>query len=252
MMATHGVEGKRVFITGGARGLGAGYAKHLASKGARVVIADINEAGVQSMAETIAKNGGDVKALHVDVTSEESVASAIDAAKLHYDEIDVLLNNAGGAFTFQSAAEVSLEDWNRTIALCLTGTWLCARAVIPGMKSAGYGRIINIVSTTIERGMPAMMAPYIASKGGVAALTRVLARELGEFGITVNAISPGTFIADHGEELLESAQQIMTEQCIPRLGVPEDLVGAAEFFASDASSYITGQILNVDGGWTMR
>ncbi|MEW5420578.1 SDR family NAD(P)-dependent oxidoreductase [Amorphus sp. 3PC139-8] len=246
------MQGKKVFITGAARGLGAAYAKHFAANEAHVIIADINESGAQNMADAIAKEGGTVMALPIDVTDESSVGAAIEAARSQFGGVDVLINNAGGAFTDTPAEEVSLADWNKTLALCLTGTWLCSRAVIPSMKAARAGRIINTVSTTTDRGFPTLMVPYIAAKGGVATLTRALARELGEFGITVNAISPGMFVADHGEAHVPLAKKIMTEQCIPRLGIPEDLVGAAEFLASDASSYVTGQIFNVDAGWTMR
>lgn len=243
---------KVVFITGAARGLGAAYARHLASIKARVIIADINETGGKSVAESITGKGGTALSLPIDVTDEASVESAFDAARSRFGSIDVLINNAGGAFSYGPAESVSLQDWNRTVALCLTGTWLCSRAVIPGMKSARSGRIINITSSMMDRGLPTFMAPYIAAKGGIATFTRALARELGPFGINVNAVSPGMFVADHGEAMVARAEQIMTEQCIPRLGVPEDLVGAVAFLASDAASYITGQILNVDAGWALK
>jgi 3-oxoacyl-[acyl-carrier protein] reductase len=251
-MEIEDMQGKVIFITGSAQGLGEAYAAHLASLKAYIVVADINEGGAQRVAQDITQRGGSAMALAMDVTDEASVARAIASASDKFGPIDVLINNAGGLFGWVPAEEVTLADWNKTVALCLTSAWLCSRAVIPSMKATKAGRIINVVSATIDRGLPTHMMPYMAAKGGVAALTRGLARELGPHSITVNAISPGLFVMDKGKEVLALAEGVKKDQSIPRLGVPDDIIGAVAFLASDASSFITGQVLNVDGGWSLR
>lgn len=246
------MKGKVVLITGAAQGLGEAYAVHLGSQGAHVVLADINEAGARKVADGISANGGKALALNMDVTSETSIATGIAAATAAFGDIEILVNNAGGLFGWVPAQDVTLADWNRTLALCLTSAWLCSRAVIPSMKAANNGRIINVVSATVDRGMPENMVPYIAAKGGVATMTRALARELGAHGITVNAVAPGLFVMDKGPEVQMLSDLITKEQSIPRPGVPDDIVGAVAFLASDAAGFITGQVLNVDGGWAFK
>ena len=245
------MKDKSIFITGAAQGLGAAYAKHLASRQARVAVADINEAGARNVAKAINDQGGTAIAVPVDVTDPAAIRTALDIAGSEFGDVEVLVNNAGGAIGAALAEDIALPDWNKTVGLCLTGTWLCCQAVIPSMKAANRGRIINIASTTIDRGLPTYMSHYIAAKGGVVSLTRALARELGPHNVTVNAVSPGIFAMDHGEQVSAVAEVIRGEQCIPRLGVPDDLLGAVAFFASDESAYVTGQVLNVDAGWAM-
>jgi 3-oxoacyl-[acyl-carrier protein] reductase len=246
------MKNRHVFITGAGQGLGAAYAAHFAAVGARVAVADINVASARNVATTIKEQGGAAIPIDVDVTDEPSVQAAIAAATSEYGAVDVLINNAGGQFGWALAEEVTLADWNRTLALCLTGAWLCSRAVIPAMKAGGAGRIINVVSATVDRGMPFYMTPYIAAKGGVTTLTRALARELGSHGVTVNAVAPGLFVMDKGPQIQALSELVTKDQSIPRPGVPDDMVGAVGFLASDAASFITGQVLNVDGGWAFK
>lgn len=246
------MDGKVALVTGSARRLGAAQAIHLASLKARVLVADIDKAAAEEVAAAIRARGDTAAAVEIDVTDEASVAAAFEAAKERFGPVEILVNNAGGLFSWGPAQTISLTDWNKTLALCLTGAWLCARAAIPAMTAAGAGRIVNIAATAGDRGLPSNLAPYIAAKGGVAALTRALARELGPSGITVNAVSPGLFVVDRAEELAHIIGAVQPQQSLERLGVPDDLVGAVAFLASDAASFVTGQILNVDGGWSMR
>lgn len=246
------MDGKVALVTGSGRGLGAAQAMHLALLKARVAVADIAGAAAQEVAAAIEARGGTALAVEMDVTEEDSVEAAFAAAKERFGAVEILVNNAGGLFGWGAAETISLVDWDRTLALCLTGPWLCARAAIPAMKTAGAGRIINIAAVASDRGLPSNIAAYIAAKGGVAALTRALARELGPFGVTVNAVSPGLFVMDRGEQLAHIVEDVQPQQSLPQLGTPDNLVGAVAFLASDAASFITGQVLNVDGGWAMR
>lgn len=255
------LNGKVALVTGAAKWLGKGYAEALAAKGATVIAADIDEEGAHATAEGIRTQGGAAAAVAMDVSSEVSVEVGFDEARKAFGEISVLVNNAGGLFAPTQPAEAfTLEEWSRAISVNLTGAWLCARAAIPRMKSARWGRIINITSTSLDHGRPTELAPYISSKGGVVGLTRALAREFGPFEITVNAVAPGLIqpqvrkvnrmLSD--EKLQSILDLVVANQCIPRRGEVGDLTGPVAFLASDAASFITGQVLNVDGGWALK
>jgi NAD(P)-dependent dehydrogenase (short-subunit alcohol dehydrogenase family) len=246
------MHGKTVFITGAAHGLGAAYARDLAQRRAHVFVTDVDAAGAEDQADRIRRKGGSATALPLDVTSEPSVIAAFKAAYRQSPVIDVLINNAGGQLRLAPAEDYTLAEWNGTLARSLTSAWLCSRAVIPAMKAVRAGCIINIASTTLDRGLPENMTAYVAAKGGITTLTRALARELGRFNIRVNCVSPGLVLMDKGPQVQALAAQVESGQCLSRPGQPEDIVGAVTFLASGAAGFVTGQVLNVDGGWAFR
>ncbi len=246
-------EGRVVVVTGGAQGLGLAYAERLASAGASVAVADINGDAVEALA-----GAPGISAWCADVTDPSDVDRLIARVTDGIGQIDVLINNAGGALVPRRDFEtMPLGDWRRVLDVNLTSQWICAAAVVPAMKVAGRGKIINVTSTVVGRGAPAGMVPYVAAKGGVIGLTRALAYELGPYGITVNAIAPGfTPVATpktvHAtDQVRELTERMVAEQCLKRTETPDDLCGVVEFLVSPASDFMTGQVLNVDGGWVM-
>jgi 3-oxoacyl-[acyl-carrier protein] reductase len=240
-------------ITGAPRGIGRAVARGFAREGARVVInyLDYENLAHEAVAE-IAAMGGEALAYPADVTSSTQIAAMVTAVLARFGTIDVLVNNA--ALSVRAPwHEISEAEWDRILAVNLKGCFLCARAVYPIMRRQGRGRIINVSSVTALRGQE-HLAHYIASKAGIIGFTRAIAREVGRDGITVNAITPGAVQTEHELENFaaqqeEIARQMAAAQSIPRREVAEDLVGAFIFLASDESAMITGQTLNVDGGW---
>ncbi len=245
------VAGRVVMITGAGQGIGRAYALEFARAGALVGIAEINAVKGQAVAAEIAAEGGRAIAVQTDVGSPDSVRAAVAKIEAALGRIDVLINNAAiftplGRCAFD---EIPVDEWERVMRVNITGSWLCASAVAAGMRRAGWGRIINISSSTVPLGLP-MFMHYVTSKAAVIGLTRTMATELGPHGVTVNCILPGlteTEVDNPGRSDT-IRNKVLDLQCVKRLEVPEDLVGALLFLASPASDFITGQSLAVDGG----
>jgi NAD(P)-dependent dehydrogenase (short-subunit alcohol dehydrogenase family) len=232
-------------VTGGGRGLGRAFCEAFAEAGARVAAADIDE---EAAAKTASLVGG--LGVRVDVTDASSVEAMVAAVIEKFGGVDVLVNNAGLYGGLQRAPFYELDeaDWDRAMSVNLKGPWLCAKASVPALRERGGGAIVNVSSATVFSGSPEW-AHYVASKGGVLALTRAMARELGDFGIRVNALAPGFTLTEASRELIPDAESYgVARGAIKRSAQPEDIVGAAVFLASDASRFITGQTLIVDGG----
>jgi NAD(P)-dependent dehydrogenase (short-subunit alcohol dehydrogenase family) len=239
---------RNIVVTGGGGGLGRAFATAFAESGAHVVAADIDIAGARQTAKLITESGGRALAAQVDVTDPASVESlARTVAGL--GQVDVLVNNAAiyAGLSRRPFEEIDPAEWDRVMAVNVKGTWLCTAAIVPHMRQPG-GKIVNIASATVMSGSPLWMH-YVASKGAVIAMTRVLAREVGERGITANAVAPGFTLTEASLGLFEDAASYgIGRGALKRPSEPRDIVGAVLFLASAGSEYITGQTLVVDGG----
>lgn len=248
------LKGRVAWVTGGTKGLGLQMAHALASAGADVVVNSRHVAEAEAVAKEIAARHG-VRALGRagDVTREAEMVSLVQWATAQLGSVDILINNAGINIR-NPTTEMSLEDWQQVIDINLTGPFLCSKAVIPGMRERGWGRIIHMSSMLGLIGL-AGRPPYAASKGGLILLAKTQALELAATGVTVNAICPGPFATEMNKPLLEDpAKYAAFVAKIPmgRWGEMHEIEGAALFLASPASSYVTGTTLVVDGGWTAQ
>jgi NAD(P)-dependent dehydrogenase (short-subunit alcohol dehydrogenase family) len=247
------LDGQVAIVTGAAGGLGTAFCAALAGAGARVLAADRNVEGAQATAALLAQNGGEALALAVDVTQAGETESMARAALERWGRVDVLVNNAAlyGTLSRRPFFELSVEEWDAVMAVNLKGPWLCARAVTATMRQQRRGKIINIASATVFSGSP-LWSHYVASKGGLIGLTRVMARELGDHGISVNAIAPGFTLTEASRAVMPEAERYAVERgAIKRAETPEDIAGLLLFLASSASDFITGQTIVVDGGRQM-
>jgi NAD(P)-dependent dehydrogenase (short-subunit alcohol dehydrogenase family) len=241
---------KVAIVTGAQTGIGLAIAQRLAGEGAAVVLGDIADATAQ--ARELQVNGARALALKVDVADEESVRAMVERTAIELGRIDILVNNAAIAATMQLRPfeEISVAEWRRMQDVNAMGPFLCARAVAH-MRRQKSGRIVNITSGTAFKGAPFML-DYVASKGALMTMTRSLARELGQAFITVNAVSPGYTLSegnlDNKVFLASYREAAIATRALPRDGWPADIVGAVAFLASDDASFISGQILAVDGG----
>ena len=246
------LQGKVALITGASRGLGWAMAEAMAMAGARVVLCGRDEAALRERANSIESEGGRATVRAFDVTDRAAAAAAVEAAIHEHGKLDVLVNNAGIQHR-EPVTETTDADWDRVIETNLSSGFALARAAARHMVARGEGRIINTASIMGPRARPTVAA-YVAAKGGLAALTRALAVELGPKGVTCNAIAPGFFLTEMTEALAENPEFdafVRARTPLGRWGRPEELGGVAVFLASDAASYVNGHVLFVDGGMTV-
>jgi 3-oxoacyl-[acyl-carrier protein] reductase len=234
-------------VTGGAQGIGKAVALLLAKNGADIAVSDVNLQKAEETAGEIQSLGRKAMAIKADVSSSEDVERMVQAIMERFGRIDILVNNAGIARD-KLILRMTEEDWDAVLNVNLKGTFHCTRTVIRHMSKQRYGKIVNIASVVGEMGN-AGQANYAASKAGVIGLTKTVAREFAQRGINVNAIAPGYIATPMTDALPEKAKEEL-QRMIPmeRLGKPEDVAEAVLFLVSEASSYITGQVINVNGG----
>ena len=247
------LKGRVAIVTGAGQGIGRVFAKALSQAGATAVIAELNETKAAAVSAEIMRSGGKALAVTTDVADEASIAEMVRIVLDRHGKIDILINNAGIFSTLEMRPfdQIPLEEWEKVLRVNLTGPFLCARAVLPAMRKLKRGRIINIASAAVPLGRPNYLH-YIATKAALAGMSLSMARELGNDGITVNAILPGATFTEIERKTVTPAQKerIISMQCIPRAETPDDLVGTMLFLASDASAFVTGQNINLDGGVT--
>jgi 3-oxoacyl-[acyl-carrier protein] reductase len=249
------LAGRVVIVTGGGKGIGKVYVQEFARAGAKVLAADIDGAAAELVAKEIRAGGGDAVGITTDITDADSTQAMAETAHKQLGGIDVLVNNASlmSALPRRSWLEIPIEEWDRVMAVNLRGMFLCCRAVFPAMRERGRGKIVNISSSRVWEGIPNRLH-YTTSKAGVIGFTRALAREVGEYGITVNAVTPGLTLSE--TQVASSSGNYLAStaagRAIGRPQVPEDLVGAVMFLACAASDFMTGQTINVDGGKAMH
>jgi 3-oxoacyl-[acyl-carrier protein] reductase len=245
------LEGKRALVTGGGQGIGRAIALRLASLGASVAVVDLNGDGANAVATEIEREGGMARGYELDVAVPEHVDKVFSRVCEEMGGIDILVNNAG-VTRDGLTMRMTQADWDLVLAVNLTGAFNCIRAVSRRMMSQRYGRIISI-SSIVGRIGNAGQANYAASKAGLIALTKSVAKELGKRGVTANAIAPGYIETPMTESLPEKAREDFASRiALGRFGTPEDVANVVAFLASDDGDYVTGQTINVDGGMVMQ
>jgi len=242
-------KSKKVLITGGSRGIGEACVKLFAEAGADISFTfNSDEKKAEKLAEKFSSITK-IKSYKIDLSKKDHLEKKINEIITDHNKIDILVNNAG-VWEYGTADEMNLEQWEKTININLTGTFLFSKAVIPLMKKNKFGRIINITSTAGQRGEP-FYSHYAASKGGIISFTKSLAAELGEFGITVNSVAPGWVISDMTKGVFaneEYKEKVRNDIPVKRIAEAEDIAGPVLFLASDLAKHINGEILNVNGG----
>lgn len=236
-------------VTGAARGFGRAIVRRLARGGARVVVGDINLAGAEETVALVKKDGGEALAVKTDVASAESVEAMVEAALTHFGgRVDILVNNAA-IWTLVATEDLSEADWDRMVNVNMKGVFLCCRAVIPIMKKQRRGHIVNIASIAARNGGTFAGIHYVASKGGVLAMTKKLGKELGQYGIVVNGLNPGSsqteMMVGWPQEMLEG---IVKNTPLGRMAEPDDIADTVAFLASDAARFVHGETVEVNGG----
>ncbi|MFC1950920.1 SDR family NAD(P)-dependent oxidoreductase [Chloroflexota bacterium] len=259
------VKDKVVIITGSGQGIGRAYAETLAADGVKVVIAEINEVTGKDVEKLIKSNGGQAIFVQTDVTRYDSVQNMVQAAIGNFGRIDALVNNAAIYYGIDPNpfTEISEDEWDRMMAVNVKGTWNCTRAVAPQMIKQEKGKIINVASSVAFEGK-GMFMHYVASKGALVSMTRAMARELADMGgngITVNTLAPGAIEGEASVKLGEAMRNIkgftgkggpVAGQILKRRGTSNDLVGPLVYLISDASDFMTGSVLTVNGGSSLH
>lgn len=249
------LDNRVAIVTGASWGIGAAVAEAFASEGACVVVNTLPEERMDSLAcdvvERIVERGGRAIKVPADVSLPDDVDRMVAKAEAEFGDVDVLVSNA--AYSERCPwHEITVEQWDRTMAVNVRGAFLCSRAVYPGMLRKGRGSIITVTSVTVDLGMAGFL-DYVSSKAGILGLTRALAREVGRDGIRVNSVMPGAIRTEQEIELnfdeRELAALSAERQSIPRRGYADDLTGTFIYLASDESAFVTGQVVTVDGGW---
>lgn len=250
------LDNRVALVTGASRGIGAAAAEAFAREGASVVINTIPDERMEAMASDvvsrIAAAGGAAIAVAADISVPADVEAMVAQARSAFGDVDVLVTNAAHAKR-SPWNEISVEQWDHTMAVNLRGAFLCARAVHPGMLRVGRGSIVTVTSVMVDLGMAGSLH-YVASKAGVIGFTRALAREVGPDGIRVNSVMPGAIRTEHEVELETESEEALAErlaglQSLPRRGYATDLAATFVYLASDDSAFVTGQVIPVDGGW---
>ena len=245
------VTGRVVVVTGAGRGLGRAYAHTLSRNGARIVVADIDEAAGERVIAEIAGFGGPHLAVATDVADSRATQEMAEKAFECFGRLDALVNNAGlnAALARRPFWEIPAEEWDRVMRVNAGGAFNAAKAVLPAMRTAGWGRIVNISSAAWHLGLPDYLH-YVASKAALVGMTRSMARELRGTGITVNTITPGQILTgvDNPGQTDERIAAVVDRQIVPRSGRPGDLAGILTYLLSPASDFVTGQSFLIDGG----
>jgi len=248
------LDGRVAIITGAAQGIGAAYAKAIAAEGAKTVVADILD--TETTVNIIKQQGGDAIGIHADVTDDDSLARMVKTTIETYGKIDICVTNAAlfGDLKQKPFMEIPEDEWDRVMKVNIRGVFQTVKAVVPEMRKNKYGKIVNIASGTVFKGTP-MLLHYVSSKGAVVAMTRAIAREVGDDNICVNALAPGLTMSEKvlaDQQWAEGKAANTATRAFKREEVPEDLVGAMLFLCSADSDFVTGQTLVVDGGSVMH
>ena len=248
------LDGRVAIVTGGGRGIGATYCEALAAEGAKIVVGDIVDTG--RTVNIVGRAGGEALGMHCDVTEPDQIRAMVARTIETHGKIDILVNNAAlfADIRVKPFSEIDEAEWDRMMAINTRGVFSCAKAVVPEMKRNGYGKIVNIASSTVHKGVP-MMLHYVASKGAVIAFSRALAREVGDDGICVNALAPGLTISEKvagDDQWAPLRRRNLDSRAIKREQAPEDLIGALVYLCSSDSDFVTGQTVVCDGGSAMH
>ncbi|MFT4581942.1 MAG: NAD(P)-dependent dehydrogenase (short-subunit alcohol dehydrogenase family) [Gammaproteobacteria bacterium] len=247
------LNGRVAMVTGAGQGIGRRFAQAFAEAGCAVVVAELNAENAQRVAADIRATGARALGCATDVGSAASAEAAVSAAVKEFGRLDILVNNAGifSTIKMQPFTEIPLDDWEQMLRVNITGPFLMARAAAPVMQKQNFGRIINMGSASVSMGR-ANYLHYTTSKSSLVGMSRSLARELGAYGITVNTILPGAVETEIERETVTPQQReaMIAMRCVARAQTPDDLLGTMLFLSSDASAFLTGQSLTVDGGLT--